>query len=108
MELDDDTMHLVTSVPRVVGFLGGKGRPTSVSEEEVKKIVEQVKEFADSPRSSVVFEVGDQVRVIDGPFTSFSGFVEEIESEKWRLKVSVMIFGRATPVTLEFAQVEKV
>ncbi|MDR0695217.1 MAG: transcription termination/antitermination protein NusG [Holosporales bacterium] len=108
MHMTDDTAHLVKSIPRVAGFLGGKGRPTPVSETEIKKIVEQVRESSESPKSSVVYEIGDQIRVVDGPFASFSGFVEEIESDKWRLKVSVMIFGRATPVTLEFAQVEKV
>jgi transcriptional antiterminator NusG len=108
MILNEDTWHLVRSIPKVSGFLGGKGRPSPVSEDEVKRIMDKVSESVDSPRSSVKYEVGDQVRVIDGPFASFSGFIEEIENDKWKLKVSVMIFGRATPVSLEFAQVEKV
>ncbi len=107
MVLEDEAWHLVRSIPRVSGFLGTKGKPCPVSEVEVKRIMDQVKASAESPRSSVSYEVGDQIRVTDGPFASFSGFVEEIEDDKQRLKVSVMIFGRATPITLESSQVEK-
>lgn len=108
MILNDETWHLVRTIPRVSGFLGTKGKPSPISELEVKRIMEQVKASAEAPRSSVSYEVGDQVRIIDGAFASFSGFVEEIEDDKQKLKVSVMIFGRATPVALEYTQVEKV
>ncbi len=108
MLMTDETWHLVRTVPRVSGFLGVKGKPTPVSEIEVKRILEQIKESAEAPRTTVNYEVGDQVRIIDGPFASFSGFVEEIEDDKQKLKVSVMIFGRATPVALEYTQVERV
>lgn len=107
MVMNDESWHLVRNIPRVSGFLGIKGKPTPVSEEEVKRILEQVKESVANPRSELAFEVGDQVRVTDGPFASFSGFVEEIEEDKQRLKVSVMVFGRSTPITLEYIQVEK-
>lgn len=107
MLMNDETWHLIKSVPRVSGFLGTKDRATPISEAEVKKILEQVKASAEAPRSNVSYEVGDQVRIIDGAFASFSGFVEEIEDDKQKLKVSVMIFGRATPVSLEYTQVEK-
>ena len=108
MILDDEAWHLVRSVPRVSNFLGTKGKPTPVSEAEVKRIMDQVKDSVASPRNAVAYEVGDQVRVSDGPFASFSGFVEEVDDDKQRLKVSVMIFGRATPITLESSQVERV
>lgn len=108
MLMTDETWHLVRTVPRVSGFLGVKGKPAPVSEAEVKRILEQIKESAEAPRTTVSYEVGDQVRIIDGPFASFSGFVEEIEDDKQKLKVSVMIFGRATPVALEYTQVERV
>jgi len=108
MLMTDETWHLIRTVPRVSGFLGVKGKPTPVSEIEVKRILEQIKESAETPRTTVNYEVGDQVRITDGPFASFSGFVEEIEDDKQKLKVSVMIFGRATPVALEYTQVERV
>ena len=108
MDLTDETWHLVRNVPKVSGFLGGKGRPSPISEAEVSRILKQVQESIDHPRHFVSFEVGEQVRVSDGPFTSFNGIVEEVDSEKSRIKVSVMIFGRATPVELEYSQVEKV
>jgi len=108
MVLNDETWHLVRTVPRVSGFLGGKGKPTPISETEVKRIMDQLKASAETPRAAVTYEVGDQVRIIDGAFASFSGFVEEIEDDKQKLKVSVMIFGRATPVSLDYVQVEKV
>ncbi|MHA1558881.1 MAG: transcription termination/antitermination protein NusG [Alphaproteobacteria bacterium] len=108
MHLTDETWHLVTSIPRVSSFLGAKGKPSPVSEKEVERIMVQVKESLEKPRHTVSFGVGDQVRITEGPFTSFQGFVEELDEEKGRLKVSVMIFGRSTPVDLEFGQVEKI
>lgn len=108
MDLNDETWHLVRNTPKVSGFLGGKGKPSPISEAEVKRIIEQVQESIERPRHMVDFEIGEQVRVSDGPFASFNGIVEEVDNEKSRLKVSVMIFGRPTPVELEFNQVEKV
>ena len=109
MLMTDDIWHIVRGVPKVSGFLGGKkGEPSPVSQKEIDKIINQVKEGLDKPKPSVSFEVGEQVRVSDGPFTSVNGVVEEVEEEKARLKVSVSIFGRSTPVELEYSQVEKV
>lgn len=108
MLMSNESWHLVRSVPRVSSFLGSKGKPSPVSQTEVDRIMAQVKESAETPRSSVSYDIGDQVRIMDGPFASFTGVVEEIEDDKQKLKVSVMIFGRATPVALDFAQVEKV
>jgi transcriptional antiterminator NusG len=108
MELTDDTWHLVKSVPKVMGFIGGQGdRPAPIPEDQALAILRRVEEGGEKPRPKVLYEPGEVVRVIDGPFTDFNGVVEEVDYDKSRVKVSVLIFGRSTPVDLEFSQIEK-
>jgi transcriptional antiterminator NusG len=108
MEMNDETWHLVKDAPRVLGFIGGSGdRPAPISEREAQSIMQRMQDGVDKPRPKVLFEPGEVVRVTDGPFNDFNGVVEEVDFEKNRLKVSVLIFGRSTPVELEFSQVEK-
>lgn len=108
MEMDDDTWHLVKSVPKVMGFIGGSSdKPAPISEKEAEAILQRVKEGAEKPRPKVLFEPGEVVRVVSGPFNDFNGVVEEVNYDKSRLLVAVQIFGRSTPVELDFSQVEK-
>jgi len=107
MEMNDQAYHLIKNTPKVTGFLGTDNKPIAITDEEAQRILHQVQEGVERPKPSVTFEIGEQVRVADGPFASFSGQVEEVDEERARLKVAVSIFGRATPVELEYAQVEK-
>ena len=107
LDMSDEVWHLVKDTPKVTGFLGAGNKPSPISEKEAAAIVQQVQEGVDRPRPSVTFDIGEEVKVVDGPFASFNGSVEEIDEEKQKLKVSVSIFGRATPVELEYTQVEK-
>lgn len=108
MDMNDDTWHLVRNIPKVTGFLGGKERPSPISNAEAERLIRQVEEGVSAVAGKVSFDIGEQLRVCDGPFASFTGVVEEIDEERSRLKVTVSIFGRATPVDLEFSQVEKI
>ncbi|WP_186386439.1 MULTISPECIES: transcription termination/antitermination protein NusG [unclassified Stappia] len=107
MEMTNEAFHLIKNTPKVTGFLGADQKPVPISDSEAMRILHQVQEGVDRPKPSVSFEIGEQVRVSDGPFASFSGLVEEVDDERARLKVAVSIFGRATPVELEYGQVEK-
>ena len=106
-EMDNDLYHMIKSIKRVSGFLGSSGVPTPVSDEEIEKILGQIKDGVAQQKSGIEYNIGEKVQVVDGPFASFSGLVEEVDEDKSRLKVSVSIFGRPTPVDLEFNQVEK-
>ena len=107
-EMDKDLYHMIKNIKKVSGFLGSKGIPSPVSDKEIDKILGQIKDGVAQPKSAIEYHVGEKVQVIDGPFASFTGLVEDIDEEKLRLKVSVSIFGRPTPVDLEFNQVEKI
>ena len=107
-EMDNDLYHIIKNIKKVSGFLGTKGVPVPVSDKEIEKILGQIKDGVAQPKSAIDYSVGEKVQVIDGPFASFNGLIEDIDEEKSRLKVSVLIFGRPTPVDLEYNQVEKV
>jgi len=108
MEMNDDTWHLVHDVPKVLGFIGGTGdRPSPISDKEANAILQRVQEGVEKPRPKILFEPGEMVRITEGPFNDFNGVVEEVDYEKSKIRVSVLIFGRSTPVELEFSQVEK-
>ncbi|MBE7636738.1 transcription termination/antitermination protein NusG [Sneathiella sp. P13V-1] len=107
MEMNDETYHLVKNLPKVSGFLGNANKPQPISEKEAMAVLNQVQEGIDHPKPSITFEIGEEVRVCDGPFATFMGAVEEVDEEKAKLKVSVSIFGRSTPVELDYSQVEK-
>lgn len=107
LDLSDDVWHMIKDTPKVTGFLGGGNKPVPISNSEAERMLKQIKEGADRPRPSIMFNIGEEVKVSDGPFASFNGVVEEVDEGKGKLKVSVSIFGRATPVELEYSQVEK-
>ena len=108
MNLNDDTWHIIKNTPKLSGFLGNKGKPVPISNAEAKRISDQVIDGVEKSRPSIIYDIGEQVKVIDGPFASFNGEIEQIDQEKARLRVAVSIFGRSTPVDLEYSQVEKV
>ncbi len=108
MELTDEAYHLIKNTPKVTGFLGSGSKPIPVSDKEVSRIIGAIEEGVERPKPTIMFEIGEQVRVTDGPFASFNGSVEQVDEERTRLRVTVSIFGRATPVELEYGQVEKI
>ncbi len=108
MELTDDSWHLVKDTPKVTGFIGSKEEPVAIPEEEAQKILTQMQEGLEKPKPKIKFEMGDKVQVIDGPFTNFTGVVDEVRADRGRVKVMISVFGRPTPVELEFTQLEKV
>ena len=107
LDLNDQVWHMVKDTPKVTGFLGAGNKPSPISEKEAEALIRQIQEGVERPRPSITFDIGEEVKVADGPFASFNGTVEEVDEEKGRLKVTVSIFGRATPVELEYSQVEK-
>ncbi len=108
MDMNDDTWHLVRHIPKVLGFIGGRAdKPSPISDKEVENILSRVQDTHDKPKPKTLFEVGEVIRITDGPFTDFSGMIEEVNYEKSKVKVSVMIFGRATPIDLSFSQIKK-
>ena len=108
IDMSDDVWHMIKDTPKVTGFLGASNKPSPISEKEAARLLQQLQEGVERPRSSLTFDIGEEVKVSEGPFASFNGTVEEVDEEKGRLKVSVSIFGRATPVELEYGQVEKI
>jgi transcriptional antiterminator NusG len=107
LDMSDDVWHMIKDTPKVTGFLGAGNKPSPISNKEAEQLLQQIQEGVERPRPSITFDIGEEVKVADGPFASFNGTVEEVDEEKGRLKVSVSIFGRATPVELEYTQVEK-
>ena len=107
LDMSDQVWHMVKDTPKVTDFLGANNKPSPITQKEADALMKQIQEGVDSPRPSIIFDIGEEVKVVDGPFASFNGMVEEVDEEKGKLKVSVSIFGRATPVELEYAQVEK-
>ncbi|MBN8520670.1 MAG: transcription termination/antitermination protein NusG [Alphaproteobacteria bacterium] len=107
LDMSDDVWHMIKDTPKVTGFLGAANKPAPITEKEAERLIKQIQEGVESPRRAIQFDIGEEVKVADGPFASFTGVVEEVDEEKGRLKVSVSIFGRATPVELEYGQVEK-
>ncbi len=107
MELNDETWHVVRGTPKITGFVGGDKKPPSISDEEVARMTQQIKEGAAKPKPRILFDEGENVRVVDGPFANFSGYVDEVMPEKEKLRVMVHVFGRATPVVLDYTNVEK-
>lgn len=108
MDMDEDLWYMVKNIPKVTGFLGGRNKPSPISEEEVNHLIDQLKSKAAKPKPKVMYDHGENVRVIDGPFSNFNGIIEDVNPERGKVKVMVSIFGRSTPVELEFAQVEKI